>query len=123
MKHLLVPALLAAVIASPALAAGEDPKPKVGGIVVETKAGDMEIVAKAEQVLVYVSDHGKPMKLTSGTGKVSVFNGSDTKEAQLTLVGDKLEAKGPFKVGPGTKVLVEASINGKPGVSARITVK
>lgn len=123
MKHHLIPALLAVAFATPALGAGEEHKPRFGGVVVETKAGDMEIVAKAELIQVYVSDHGKPMKLASGTGKVSVFNGSDTKEAQLTLVGEKLEAKGPFKVGPGTKVLVEASVNGKPAVSARITVK
>lgn len=123
MKNILISTLLAAAVCAPALAAGDDHKPKFGGVVVETKSGDMEVVAKADQVLVYVSDHGKPMKLTSGSGKVTVFNGNDSKEAPLALAGDKLEAKGAFKIEKGTKVLAEVSVNGKPSVSARVTIK
>ncbi len=81
MKNILISTLLAAAVCAPALAAGDDHKPKFGGVVVETKSGDMEVVAKADQILVYVSDHGKPMKLTSGSGKVTVFNGNDSKES------------------------------------------
>jgi hypothetical protein len=123
MKKVLLSTLLAAVVCAPAWAAGEDHKPKFGGIVVETKSGDMELVVKPEQIHIYVSDHGKPMKLTSGSGKVTVFNGSDTKESPLALMGDKLEAKGPFKAAAGAKVLAEVSVNGKPAVSARVTLK
>jgi hypothetical protein len=54
---------------------------------------------------------------------VTVFTGSDTKEAPLTLVGERLEAKGPFKIAAGTKVLAEVAVNGKPAVSARFTLK
>ena len=50
-------------------------------------------------------------------------DGNDKTEAPLALVGDKLEAKGSFKVAPGTKVLVEVALNGKPAVSARLTLK
>ena len=123
MNRLTISALLAVVMSSPAWSAGEDHKPKHGGIVLETKAGDFELVAKPEQMHIYVSDHGKAMKLTSASGKVTVFNGAESKEAPLALVGDKLEAKGPFKVAPGTKVLAEVSVNGKPAVAARFTVK
>ena len=72
-------------------------------MVVETKAGDLELVAKPELIVIHVSDHGKPMKLTSATGKVTVFNGSEKTEAPLALVGDKLEAKGSFKVVPAPR--------------------
>ena len=125
MKKLLIPLLAASVLALPATAlyAAEDHAPKFGGVVVETKAGDMELVAKPELIVIHVSDHGKPMKLTSATGKVTVFNGSDKTEAALAIVGDKLEAKGSFKVGAGTKVLAEVALNGKPAVSARFTLK
>ena len=123
MKKTLAATLLAATaIALPAFAA-EDHAPKHGGVVVETKAGDLELVAKPELVVIHVSDHGKPMKLTSATGKVTVFNGNDKTEAPLALVGDKLEAKGSFKLGAGTKVLAEVSLNGKPAASARFTLK
>jgi hypothetical protein len=122
MKHFFTALLFAAVAAAPAFAA-EDHKPKHGGVVVETKAGDMELVAKADSIVIHVSDHGKAMKLTSATGKVTVFNGNDKTEAPLTLAGDKLEAKGSFKVGAGTKVLADVALNGKPAVAARFTLK
>lgn len=118
-----VAALVLAATCNLALAAGEDHKPKHGGVVVETKAGDMELVAKADSIVIHVSDHGKAMKLTSATGKVTVFNGNDKTEAPLTLAGDKLEAKGSFKVGAGTKVLADVALNGKPAVAARFTLK
>jgi uncharacterized Zn-binding protein involved in type VI secretion len=122
MKSILASLLIASAIVSPAFAA-EDHAPKHGGIVVETKAGDLELVAKPDLIVIHVSDHGKPMKLSSGSGKVTVFNGNDKSEAPLALVGDKLEAKGNFKVGAGTKVLAEVSLNGKPAASARFTLK
>ena len=121
MKHLLT-TLLVAAATLPAFAA-EDHKPKHGGVVVETKAGDMELVAKPELIVIHISDHGKPMKVTSATGKVTVFNGSDKTEAPLVLAGDKLEAKGSFKVGAGTKVLADVALNGKPAITARFTLK
>ena len=87
-----------AIAAAPVHAA-DDHKPQHGGVVVETKTGDMELVAKPDLIVIHVSDHGKPTKLTSATGKVTVFNGSVKTEAPLTLAGDKLEAKGSFKLG------------------------
>ena len=41
----------------------------------------------------------------------------------LAGAGDKLEAKGSFKVGAGTKVLADVALNGKPAVAARFTLK
>ncbi len=122
MKRFFLPLLFASAIALPAFAA-EDHVPKHGGVVVETKAGDLELVAKPELMVLHVSDHGKAMKLTSGSGKLTVFNGNEKTEAALALVGDKLEAKGSFKVTAGTKVLAEVSLNGKPAVSARFALK
>ena len=122
MNRFLMPLLAAASIALPVFAA-EVHAPKYGGVVVETKAGDLELVAKPDVIHIYAGDHGKAMKLTSASGKVTVFSGSDKVEAPLALVGDKLEAKGNFKVSAGTKVLAEVSLNGKPAVSARFTLK
>ena len=122
MKHFL-PALLLAALSNLHGTAAEDHKPKHRRVVVETKAGDRELVAKPELIVIHISDHGKPMKLTSATGKVTVFNGNDKTEAPLALAGDKLEAKGSFKVGPGAKVLADVALNGKPAVAARFTLK
>jgi hypothetical protein len=122
MKHFFLPLLVACATALP-VGAAEDHAPKHGGVVVETKAGDLELVAKPELIVIHVSDHGKPMKLSSASGKVTVFNGAEKSEAALALVGEKLEAKGSFKVGPGAKALAEVSLNGKPAVAARFTLK
>ena len=122
MKRFFLPLLFASALALPALAA-DNHVPKHGGVVVETKAGDLELVAKPDVMVLHVSDHGKAMKLSSGSGKLTVFNGNEKTEAALALVGDKLEAKGSFKVAPATKVLAEVSLNGKPAVSARFALK
>lgn len=123
MKSYAFATLVAAIVAAAPVHAADDHKPQYGGVVVETKTGDMELVAKPDLIVIHVSDHGKPMKLTSATGKVTVFNGSDKTEAPLTLAGDKLEAKGSFKLGAGTKVLADVALNGKPAVAARFTLK
>ena len=126
MNRSLISLLAASAIALPAIAQdkpGESHTPKHGGIVVDTKAGDLELVAKPDVMHLYASDHGKPMKLTSASGKLTVFNGNEKTEAPLTFAGERLEARGPFKVAAGTKVLAEVALNGKPAVSARFTVK
>ena len=125
MNRFLLPLAVACTLALPAHAQDkhDDHAPKFGGVVIETKAGDLELVAKADLIQIYVGDHGKPLKLTSGTGKVTVFNGKDQTEAPLTLAGDRLEAKGSFKIAAGAKVLAEVALNGKPTVSARFTLK
>ncbi|MGH6625611.1 MAG: hypothetical protein ACRECD_03535 [Burkholderiaceae bacterium] len=123
MKHILLSLLIASAATLPVQAAEDHAAPKHGGVVVDTKAGDLELVAKPDLIVIHVGDHGKPMKLTSASGKVTVFNGSEKTEAPLSLAGDKLEAKGSFKVAAGTKVLAEVALNGKPAVSARFTLK
>jgi hypothetical protein len=122
MKRSLLTLFIASAFTLPAVAA-DDHAPKHGGMVVDTKAGDLELVARPDSIVIHVSDHGKAMKLTSASGKVTVFNGNEKTEAPLALSGDRLEAKGNFKVGAGTKVLAEVALNGKPAVSARFTLK
>jgi hypothetical protein len=109
-----------------ALAAGDHGHghdPKFGGVVVETKAGDFEIVAKPDTLQIYISDHGKPMKLDGAKARVTLLNGTEKSEAELMPVGDKLEAKGAFKVAKGTKGIAVVTLAGKPPASARFQVK
>jgi hypothetical protein len=113
-----------AVASGMAYAAGDHGHdPKFGGVVVETKAGDFEIVAKPEMIQIYVSDHGKPMKLDGAKAKVTLLNGSEKSEADLLPVGNKLEAKGTFKVAKGTKGIAVVTLAGKPAATARFEIK
>jgi hypothetical protein len=120
--HVLAASLAFALAGGLAHAAG-DHTPKHGGIFVETKAMDFEVVAKPDLVHVYVSDHGKPVKLDGAKGKVTLLNGAEKTEADLAPAGDKLEAKGTFKVAKGTKGVASVTLAGKPAAVARFEVK
>lgn len=96
---------------------------KYGGVLVETKAGDLEIVARPDTLQIYVSDHGKPMKLDGAKARVTLLNGTEKSEAMLAPAGDKLEAKGTFKVGKGTKGIAIVTLAGKPPATARFEVR
>ena len=120
-------ALLATSIvfsAASAMAAGEHShKPRFGGVVVETKAGDLEIVAKPDSIQIHITDHGKAMKLDGAKAKVTLLNGTEKSEATLVSVGDKLEAKGVFKIAKGTKGITLVTLAGKPPFTARFDIK
>ncbi len=122
-RHLLLAACLVVSGASAMAAGAHGHDPKFGGVVVETKAGDLEIVAKPDTLQIYVSDHGKPMKLDGAKAKVTLLNGTEKSEAELAPAGDKLEAKGAFKVGKGTKGIAVVTLAGKPPATARFEVK
>ena len=116
-------ALLMAVCSISAHAGKDDYKPRFGGVVVESKVGDLEIVAKPESIHIHISDHGKAVKLDGAKAKVTLLNGAEKSEADLVLVGDKLEAKGAYKVAKGTKGVAIVTLAGKSPVTARFDIK
>jgi hypothetical protein len=75
LKTLAILATFALGAASAHAAGNHDHTPKFGGVVVETKAGDVEIVAKPDMIQIYVSDHGKAVKLDGAKAKVTLLNG------------------------------------------------
>lgn len=125
--HTLIAAITLA-IAGTAQAAGEkhdhahEHKPMHGGVVVEVKDMDYELVAKATTLQLYLRDHGKPADVSKASAKVTLLTGTEKQEVELKPAGDKLEATGSYKVGPGTKAVAVVTINGKPA-TARFTLK
>ena len=125
--HTLI-AAIAFAIAGTAHAAGEkhdhahEHKPMHGGVVVEVKDMDYELVAKATTLQLYLRDHGKPADVSKASAKVTLLTGTEKQEVELKPAGDKLEATGSYKVGPGTKAVAVVTINGKPA-TARFTLK
>lgn len=116
-------AIAAAIVLTGAAHAADDHGPKHGGIFVETKALDFEVVAKPELIQIYVADHGKAVKLDGAKGKITLLNGSEKTEVDLVPAGDKLEAKGSFKVAKGTKGIASVTLAGKSAATARFEVK
>ncbi|MBC7941266.1 MAG: hypothetical protein H7Z19_16190 [Chitinophagaceae bacterium] len=102
--------------------AGDDHKPMHGGVVTATKLMDYELVAKPTVIHLYLRDHGKAADVSKATAKLTLLTGTEKQEVELKPAGDKLEATGSFKVGPGTKAVAVVTIAGKPA-TARFTMK
>ena len=128
MKTHALLASIALALAAPAFAAGDkhdhahEHKPLHGGVVVEVKDMDYELVAKATVIQLYLRDHGKPADVSKASAKVTLLTGTEKQEVELKPAGDKLEATGSFKVGPGTKAVAVVTMAGKPA-TARFTLK
>lgn len=98
-------------------------KPFHGGVVSETKAFDVELVVKPTVLHLHLRDHdGKPIAVAQASAKVTLLSGTEKQEVELKPAGDKLEATGSFKLGPGTKAVVVVTVAGKP-TTARFTLK
>ena len=124
MKTQALLASIALTLAGSAFAAGDkhDHKPLHGGVVVEVKDMDYELVAKPTVIQLHLRDHGKSADLSKATAKLTLLTGTEKQEVELKPAGDKLEATGSFKVGPGTKAVAVVTVNGKPAI-ARFTLK
>jgi hypothetical protein len=119
-------AALALTLAGSAFAAGDhshEHKPMHGGVVVEVKDMDYELVAKPAAIQLHLRDHGKPADVAKASAKLTLLNGTEKQEVELKPAGDKLEATGSFKVGPGTKAVAVVTIGGKPAGTVRFALK
>ena len=128
MKMQALFASIALAMAGSALAAGEhshahEHKPMHGGVVVEVKDIDYELVAKPTMIQLHLRDHGKPADIAKAKAKLTLLSGTEKQEVELKPAGDKLEATGTFKVGPGTKVVALVTIAGKPAGTVRFALK
>lgn len=91
-----------------------DAKPMHGGVVSVVKDVNYELVAKPDTIALYVIDHGKPVSTKNGTATLTLLSGTEKAEVKLEPAGEnKLEAKGTFKVQPGTKVAGTVKLEGK----------
>ncbi len=129
MKTPTLLAALALTLAGTAFAAGDkhdhahEHKPMHGGVVAEAKDMDYELVAKPAAIQLHLRDHGKPADVSKASAKLTLLTGTEKQEVELKPAGDKLEATGSFKVGPGTKAVAVVTMSGKPAGAVRFTIK
>ncbi len=129
MKLQAVLASISLTLAGSAFAAGDkhdhahEHKPMHGGVVVEVKDIDYELVAKPTTIQLHLRDHGKPADVSKASAKLTLLTGTEKQEVELKPAGDKLEASGAFKVGPGTKVVALVTIAGKSAGTVRFALK
>ncbi|MBK6748321.1 hypothetical protein [Ottowia sp.] len=128
MKTHAVVAAITLTFASAAFAAGgkhdhaHEHQPMHGGVVVEVRDMGYELLATPVTIQLHVRDHGKPADVSKASAKVTLLTGAEKQEVELKPAGDKLEATGSFKVGPGTKAVAVVTINGR-AATARFTLK
>jgi hypothetical protein len=140
------PPLLAAMalaLLGPALAAGDQHQPQAqaqaqaqthahahahahaplhGGVVVEVKDIDYELVARPATIRLHLRDHGKPADVSQASARLTLLTGSDKQEVALKPAGASLEASGTFRLGPGTKAVAVVTIAGKPAATVRFVL-
>lgn len=102
----------------------EDAKPLYGGVVTQVKDINYELVAKPDNIALYVHDHGKPMDVKGAAASIMLLSASDKTEVKLAPSGEnKLEAKGDFKLAAGTKAIASVTMPGKPVTNVRFALK
>jgi hypothetical protein len=105
-------------------AGGHDHSPKHGGVVAEAGDLDFELVARADSLTLHVRDHGKAVPMQGASAKLTLLSGTERSEVQLAPAGaDRLEAKGAFKLGPGTKVVAAVTLPGRKPTNVRFALK
>jgi hypothetical protein len=85
---------------------------------------EYEFVPTADSIAICAEDHGKKVDPKGGTAKATLLTGGEKTEVTLLPAGDnKVEAKGAFKVGAGTKAVTIMTLPGKQAATARFEVK
>jgi hypothetical protein len=98
-------------------------KPQNGGILAEASDIEFELVAKPDSVTVFVRDHGKALATQGASGKLTTLAGAEKSEVVLAPAGDnRLQAKGSFKVAPGTKFVATVNLAGRKPINVRFAL-
>lgn len=101
----------------------DDIKPTKGGVISVVRDVAYELVVTNDSIAIYVTDHGKAVDLKGASAKVTLLTAADKVDIALAPAGDRLQAKGSFKVGAGTKVAAQVTFAGGKMVSVPFTMK
>jgi hypothetical protein len=82
-----------------------------GGVVVNAKHTEFELLAKRELITIHVSEDEKPVSTKGARASITLDDGTVVK--LLPAGGNKLEAKGTFKTAPGSKWIASVALAGK----------
>ena len=94
-----------------------------GGVVAMAGHTEYELVVKPDVLTIYVSEEEKPVSTKGASGTLTLL-GKDKATATLVPAGDnRLEAKGAFKVAPGTRVVATITLQGHKRDQVRFTLK
>lgn len=112
---------LALALAGPALAQKAG---KHGGqTAVVAGHHDAELVIEPAKVVLYLTNHGKPLSAKDNAIKVTIQDGAKKSEVKLKVEADHLVGPLDAPLNKGAIVLLSGKTEDGHGVSARFTVK
>jgi hypothetical protein len=83
-----------------------------------------ELVAKADSLTHYVSDHGKPFKTEGAKATLTLYAANDKTVVGLKPAGEnRMAAKGNFKVGVEVRAALSVTLSDKPEAKASFNLK
>lgn len=101
-----------------------DLKAQYGGAVAEVQDVVYELVVRPDGVVVYVTDHGKPLATQGGKGSVTLLSGSQKVEVALAPAGtNELRGTADLKTLGAAKAVASVSLPGKKPVTVRFGPK
>lgn len=125
MTKFIATLLLAASISTygaSALAHAEHGQPQRGGIVAEAGEAQFEIVAKENQLTVFVTNHGAAVATAGASGKLTILAGNSKREVTLKPDGEnRMVGQGSLQA--TEKLLVTIQLPGAKPLQARAVVK
>lgn len=128
MKYLKPSLLALALLASQGVFAHGDeqhatPTAPHGGQVSTVQKYQYELVVKADEVSVYITDHaGKKIDTRGATGTAILLSGKRKSSMQLTPAGDnQMKGTGKFELAPDMKVVVSIALAGQTALQSRFT--
>jgi hypothetical protein len=99
-------------------------QPQYGGIVSVVKDINYELVAKADTLTLYITDHDQPINTKNATATMTLLSASDKTEAKLMPAGaNKLQAQGAFRIQPGTKAVALVKFGDQSSQNVRFVLK
>lgn len=112
---------LALALAGPALAQKAG---KHGGqTAVVAGHHDAELVIEPSKIVLYLTNHGKPLSAKDNAIKVTIQDGAKKSEVPLKVESDRLTGTLAAPLNKGAIVLLSGKTDDGHGVSARFTVK
>lgn len=128
MNHLKIAALILSLLTTPLAYAHSDeyldsqPTPH-GGQMHMAGAYHFELLAKPNELTVYLTDHaGTKIPSNGATGSATVLSGKAKATVKLQPSGDNvLKGSGKFELAPDMKVVVSVTMPGKAPEQARFT--
>ncbi|HUD34520.1 MAG TPA: hypothetical protein VMR43_16150 [Variovorax sp.] len=82
-----------------------------------------ELVARAGEVLLDITDHGKAVDLIGAMAKPTLLSGSRKEELSPVPGKDALQAGSDVAMVAGTRAVAQVSTKGRPAQAARFSVK